>query len=257
MLALTHAPSPRMENCVRTYVAEAPIDRTRVVRQHEEYCRLLRHCGFEVHTLDANGELPDCVFIEDTAIVLDEVAILASMGAPSRRAEPAGIESELRKYRDVQRIEAPATIEGGDVLCLGGTVLVGVSSRTNRAGVSALQALIGRYGYQCVPVPVRGCLHLKTACTALDEDRLLVNAAWLDVAALRGFELLHVPEEEPWAANALLAGRSVCLAADHVRTVERVRKLGFDVQTIDLSEFAKAEGGVTCLSIRFRPHPKT
>ena len=105
MLALTHVPSPRIENGVRTYIEKAPIDRTRVVRQHEEYCRLLRRCGFEVHTLGVNGELPDCVFIEDTAIVLDEVAILASMGAPSRRAEPAGIESELRKYRDVQRIE--------------------------------------------------------------------------------------------------------------------------------------------------------
>jgi dimethylargininase len=215
---------------------------------------LLRHCGVEVHTLDVNVELPDCVFIEDTAIVLDEVAVLASMGTPSRRAEPVGIESELRKYRDVHRVEAPATIEGGDVLCVGRTVLVGLSSRTNRAGVSALEAVIGRYGYQSVIVPVRQCLHLKTACTALDEKRLLVNAAWLDVAALRDFELLHVPEEEPWAANVVLAGASVCLAADHVRTAERIRGLGFDVQTIDLSEFAKAEGGVTCLSILFRPY---
>jgi dimethylargininase len=104
-----------------------------------------------------------------------------------------------------------------------------------------------------VPVPVRKCLHLKTACTALDEKRLLVNPAWLDVTALRGFELLHVPEEEPWAANVVLVGASVCLAADHLRTAERIRGVGFDVQTINLSEFAKAEGGVTCLSILFRP----
>jgi dimethylargininase len=254
MLALTHVPSPKMENCVRTYIERAPIDRIRAVRQYEEYCRLLRHCGVEVQTLDVNLELPDCVFIEDTAIVLDEVAVLASKGTPSRRAEPAGIESELRKYRDVQRIEVPATIEGGDVLCVGRTVLIGLSSRTNRAGASALEAVIGRYGYQSVLVPVQRCLHLKTACTALDEKRLLVNAAWLDVKALRDFELLQVPEEEPWAANVLLAGASACVAADHVRTAERIRGLSFDVQTIDLSEFAKAEGGTTCLSILFRPH---
>jgi dimethylargininase len=246
-----------MESCVLTYIDRAPIDRTRVVRQHEEYCRLLRHCGVEVHTLNVNRELPDCVFIEDTAIVLNEVAVLASMGTPSRRAEPAGIEPELRKYRDVHRIEEPATIEGGDVLCVGRTVLVGLSSRTNRAGLRALEAVIGRYGYRSVPVPVRRCLHLKTACTALDEKRLLVNPAWLDVAALRDFELLHVPEEEPWAANLLRVGASVCLAADHERTAERIRGLGFDVQTIDLSEFAKAEGGVTCLSILFHPLTKS
>ena len=251
MLALTHVPSPRMELCQRTYVAHVPIEPDLVVRQHEEYCRVLRQCGAEVRILEINRELPDCAFIEDTAIVLDEVAVLASMGTPSRHAETAGIEPELRKYRDVERVEPPATIEGGDVLRIGRTLLVGLSSRTNRAGISALEGIVGRYGYQIVPVPVRRCLHLKTACTALDEKRLLVNPAWLDAPALRGFELLHVAEEEPWGANVALVGSSVCIAADQVRTADRIRKLGFDVRTIDLSEFAKAEGGVTCLSLLF------
>jgi dimethylargininase len=249
MLALTHVPSPRMEHCQRTYVARVTIEPALVLRQHEEYCRVLRQCGAEVRVLEINRELPDCAFIEDTAIVLDEVAVLAPMGTTSRRAEPAGIEPELRKYRDIQRIEAPATIEGGDVLRVGRTLLVGLSSRTNRAGVSALEGLVGRYGYKIVPVLVHRCLHLKTACTALDEKRLLVNPAWLDVSALRGFELLHVPEEEPWAANVALVGSSVCIAADQVRTADRIRKFCSDVRTIDLSEFAKAEGGVTCLSL--------
>src|SRR6516164_5015876 len=123
MLALTHVPSPRMEHCQRTYVAHVPIEPDLVVRQHEEYCRVLRQCGAEVRVLDINRELPDCAFIEDTAIVLDEVAVLASMGTPSRHAETARIEPELRKYRDVERVEPPATIEGGDVLRIGRTLL--------------------------------------------------------------------------------------------------------------------------------------
>jgi dimethylargininase len=249
MIALTHLPSPRMERCELTHVARTPIDHGRALRQHQDYCRLLRDCGAEVHTLAVNRDLPDCAFIEDTAVVLDEVAILASMGTASRRPEPAGIEPELRKYRPVRRIELPATLEGGDVLHLGRTLLVGLSSRTNAAGISALEAIVSPHGYAVVPVPVRDCLHLQTACTALDDRRLLVNPAWLDAGALRGFELVRVPQEEPWAANVARVGSPLCIAADHVRTAEVIRGLGFDVRTIDLSEFAKAEGGVTCLSI--------
>jgi dimethylargininase len=253
MLALTHVPSSQMEKGVRTYVERAPIDPARAVRQHAEYCRVLRQCGADVRILDVNRAMPDCVFIEDTAIVLDEVAVLGSMGTPSRRAEPAGIEPELRKYRDVERVQTPATIEGGDVLRVGRTLLVGLSSRTNRAGVSALEAVVRRFGYKVMPVRVRQCLHLKTACTALDERRLLVNPAWLDVQALDGFDLLHIPEEEPWSANVARVGARLCIAADHMRTAEMIRQLGFDVQTVDLSEFARAEGGVTCLSLLLGP----
>lgn len=212
---------------------------------------MLRECGADVRILDTNRDLADCVFVEDTAIVLDEVAVLASMGAESRRAEPAGVEPELRKYREVRRIEAPATIEGGDVLRVGRQLLVGLSSRTNPAGVDALEAIVRRWSYDVVPVPVRRCLHFKTACTALPDQRLLVNPEWVDVQHLQRFELVFVPETEPWAANAALVGGKVCIAADHVRSAEQIRKLGFDVRTVDLSEFAKAEGGVTCLSILF------
>src|SRR5438876_3006563 len=171
MIALTHVPSPNMEHGQRTYVARIAIDYARAVRQHEQYCSMLRTCGLEMITLDVNRGLPDCVFVEDTAIVLDEAAVLASLGIGSRRAEPAGIEPVLRKYREIQRIEQPATIEGGDVLRVGRTLLVGLSSRTNAAGVSAFRAIIGRYGYSVVPVRVRQCLHLKTACTALPDER--------------------------------------------------------------------------------------
>jgi dimethylargininase len=249
MLALTHVPSPNLERCQRTYVAVAPIDYGLAVRQHEDYCRMLRSCGGEVRTLAVNRDLPDGVFIEDTAVVLDEVAVLASMGAPSRRAEPEGIEPELRKYRPVERIEPPATLEGGDVLRVGRTLLVGLSARTNAAGAAALQAVARRFGYDVRPVPVRRCLHLKSACAALPDGRLLANPDWLDRQGLSGFEAVRVPEAEPDAANALLLGGRVCLPAAHPRTADLVRGLGFEVLTVDLSEFAKAEGCVTCLSI--------
>jgi dimethylargininase len=252
MIAITHVPSPNMEHSQLTHIARAPIDYARALQQHAEYCRMLHQCGAEVHTLDVHSELPDCVFVEDTAIMLDEVAVLASMGTPSRRPEPAGIEPELRKYREVQRVEAPATIEGGDVVRVGRTLLAGLSSRTNLAGVSALEAIVRRYGYTVRGVPLRDCLHLKTACTALPDDRLLVNRAWLEMPALSGFGFVDVPETEPLAADVALAGHTVCVAAEHLRTAELIRDLGFTVRTVDLSEFAKAEGGVTCLSLLFR-----
>jgi dimethylargininase len=252
MIAITHVPSPKMEQCERTFVTRTPIDFGCATRQHDEYCRMLHDCGADVVKLDVNRDLPDCAFVEDTAIVLDEVAVLASMGAQSRRAEPSGIASELAKYRELHRVAAPARIEGGDVLCVGRKLLVGLSTRTNRAGVNALEAVVRPFGYEIVLVPVRRCLHLKTACTALPDQSLLINPAWFDVRAVRGFELVPVSEAEPWGANVAVVGSRVCVAADHVETGGLIRERGCQVHTIDLSEFAKAEGGVTCLSILFR-----
>jgi dimethylargininase len=232
-------------------VARLTIDYDLAVRQHAEYCKMLRDCGARVRTLDVNRDLPDSTFVEDTAIVLDELAVLASMGTETRRGELAGIEAELRKYRPLHRLAPPATIEGGDVLCVDRTLLVGLSSRTNLAGTREFETIVGRYGYQVSPVRVHGCLHLKTACTALPDDRLLVNPFWLDMGSLRRFETVRIAEGEPWAANSLPVGGSVCLAAEHVQTADLLRQRGFDVRTVALSEFAKAEGGVTCLSLLF------
>jgi dimethylargininase len=251
MLALTHVPSPDLNHGQRTHVAQVPIDHGLAVRQHAEYCSMLRECGVRVKTLDVNRDLPDSTFVEDTAIVLDEAAVLASMGTEARQGELAGIEPELRKYRRLHRVELPATIEGGDVLRVGRTLLVGLSSRTNLAGVQAFEDIVRRYGYCVLPVRVRGCLHLKTACTALLDGRLLVNPCWLDMRSLRRFETVRIAEGEPWAANIVPVGVTVCLAAEHVQTAELLRQRGFDVRTAPLSEFAKAEGGATCLSLLF------
>jgi dimethylargininase len=249
MLALTHVPSPNLDQCQRTYVGRVPIDYGRAVRQHEAYCRLLRECGAEVRTLEVNRHLPDSVFIEDTAVVLDEVAVLASMGAATRRDEPAGVEPELRLLREVVRVGPPATLEGGDVLRVGRQIFVGLSGRTNAAGVEALRAVAGRFGYAVTAVPVRGCLHLKSALGAFPDGRLLVNSGWLDVRGLRGLEVVPVPDGEPDGANVAVVGSRVCLPAAHPQTADLVGRLGFEARTADLSEFAKAEGCFTCLSL--------
>src|SRR4051812_36658451 len=249
MIALTHLPSASLQACERTYVPHAAIDHARALTQHAEYCRILEQCGAEVKTLDVSTELPDSVFIEDTAIILDDVAVLCSMGAASRREEPSKIEPTLRQYRDVVRIEPPATIEGGDVLRIGRKLLVGQSCRTNAAGITAFAEIARRHEYLVEAIPVRGCLHLKTASTALPDGRLLVNPAWIDESPLTKFVRVPTPPDEPWAANVAIVGSTVLMAAEHVRTAELVRGLGFNVRQCDISEFAKAEGGVTCLSL--------
>lgn len=251
IIAITNAPSPLLEQCELTHLERTTIDYAVALKQHEGYQAMLRACGAEVHALEVNGNHADSVFIEDTAIVLDEIAVLTSMGTASRRGEPAGIEPALRQYRPIERIAPPATIEGGDVVRVGRALLVGRSSRTNAAGAAALERIVQRYGYRVVPVPVTGCLHLKSACTALPDGRLLVNPAWIDLRALVGFETVPVPAEELSAADVALVGDVVCMAAEHPRTARLVESLGFTVRTTPLSEFAKAEGAVTCLSLIF------
>lgn len=247
MLALTHVPSPGIERGERSFVERRPIHYPRALRQHAAYRRTLEEGGCEVRLLDGNADHPDAVFIEDTAVVLDEVAILASMGAESRRPELAAIEPELRRYREVRRIELPATLEGGDVLRVGRTLLVGETARTNRAGIEALAELTRPCGYTVRAAVPRGCLHFKSACTALPDGRLLANPAWID--PIPGFEMLPVPPEEPDAANLLLLEDTVILSAAFPRTADLIRSLGFPVRTVDLSEFALAEGAATCLSL--------
>jgi dimethylargininase len=165
-----------------------------------------------------------------------------------------GVARELRRHRaEVARVELPATLEGGDVLRVGRTLYCGVTGRTNRAGVESLRRIAGRFGYEVRGVAVVGCLHLKTACTALPDGTLLVNPRWLDARDLGGRAVLEVAEGEPDAANVLLLGDQVITASAHPRTAERVRARGWSVTTVELSEFAKAEGCATCLSLLFTP----
>jgi dimethylargininase len=223
-----------------------------MLRQHAAYGALLRGAGAEVHALAVNKDMPDGVFVEDTAIVFDEVAVMASLGASSRRSESVGIEPELRKHRNLERIALPALLDGGDVVVTGRSVLVGLSSRTDAAGAAVLRDIVARFGYDVRTVRVAGCLHLKSACTPLPDGRLLVNPEWIDVKELGAHQWLPIDASEPFGADVALVGENVIAATAFPRTNERIAGCGFTVREADLSEFAKAEGGVTCLSLIFR-----
>ncbi len=250
--AITHLPSPNIDRGERTFVDANPIDGRLALRQHERYCDALRACGADVIMLDANRDLPDCVFVEDTAIVLDEIAVMMSMGAESRRKEVEAVEAALRPFREIAQVSLPATIDGGDVVRSGRSLYVGASPRTNAEGIRALRDLVGRYGYSVTAVPVRECLHLKTACSALPDGRFLVNAEWIDVSPLPEGSLLPVPEAEPWAGDVLAIDSNIIASDAFPETLRLLEAAGFGVLPVSVTEFAKAEGGVTCMSLVFR-----
>ena len=241
-----------MDACELTHMEREPVDARAAAAQHRGYREALAACGARVVTLPAANELPDSVFVEDTAVVLDEVAVLTRPGVESRRGEVRLVAPEVARLRPVVRIEPPATLEGGDVLRLGRTLYVGLSTRTNAEGAAALRRLAAPHGYEVVTVEPRGCLHLKTGCSALDDGTVLVNPGWVDAAAFRGREVVAVDASEPWAANVLSVGGAICVNAAFPRTAEMLSARGYDVRAVEVSEFSKAEGSLTCLSLLFR-----
>ena len=249
--ALTHTVSPGIAQCELTFIDRSSIDVELAVRQHDDYCAVLDGLGVSVENLCVNESYPDACFVEDTAIVVDELAIICSMGVASRRGETLGIERALSKYREIARISLPATIEGGDALRIGKRIFVGQSSRTNIQGVKELAKLLEPIGYEVVPVRTRGSLHFKSACTAIDDETLFVNPDWVELDALRGFNLVHTPAEEPWSANVLRVGKTVCLQAGFPRALELLKGVADRMEIIDISELRKAEAGLTCSSIIF------
>ena len=240
-----------MQDYERTFVDDQPIDLALARQQHEGYRRALEECGAAVTLLDVNSAMPDCVFVEDTALVLDEVAVMMSPGALSRRREPEGIEPELAKYRPIARIKLPATIDGGDIVVSGRDVYVGRSPRTNDDGIASLSMTLAPYGYTVTGVPVHGCLHLKTACSALADGRFLVNASWIDTSGFDETLLVQVPDNEPWAGDVVVIGDQIIVSDAFPETIDLLGGLGWRVVPVSVSEFAKAEGGVTCLSLVF------
>jgi len=252
LIALTHIVSPNLNACELTHRERQPIDVPRAAAQHAAYCDILRSHGLELIELDVNRDYPDSVFVEDTAVVVDEVAVMARPGAESRRREVPGIEAELVKYREIAHIQAPATLDGGDVLVAGRRVFVGLSRRTNQAGAAALEEILAPLGYRVTAVPVRGTLHLKSAVTAVDRATLLANPDWLDTAPFANFRIVPVAPGEPLAANTLRLEETVYLAAGFEETAGRVAGLGNNVKSVNISELQKAEAGLTCSSIIFR-----
>lgn len=248
-IAVTRKISAAMARCELTHLQRTPIDIDLAREQHEAYEQALRALGCRVESLPEEPELADSVFVEDTAIVLDEVAVITRPGAPSRRAETASIAAVLGKYRDLVRIESPGTLDGGDVLRVERTLYVGTSSRSNASGIEQLGSLLLPFGYRVLPVAVRGCLHLKSAVTQVAPDRLLINSRCVERQQFAGMRFMEVDAAEPLGANALLLGTDVIYPSSHPRTAEVLRRHGIRVHTVETSETEKAEGGVTCCSL--------
>lgn len=252
LIALTRQVSPSINECELTHLARAPIDLELARAQHESYERYLRDLGCDVQRVSPAPELPDSVFVEDVAVVLDEVAILTRPGVESRRAETIGFADAIRPFRLTCQIEAPGTLDGGDVLRVDRTLFVGRSSRTNPDGIAQLENFAAPFGYSVKPVTVTGCLHLKTAVTEIGDGTLLLNPRWAARELFSEFELIECDPTEPFAANALRIGDRVVHAASWQRTQERMYARDINVIPVDASELAKAEAGVTCCSVVFR-----
>ena len=252
MLALTREISPAIANCELTHLPRAPIDAARARAQHAAYENALESSGCRVERLPTDDSMPDSVFIEDTAVVLDELAVLMRPGAESRRAESVAVERALSGLRALSRIEAPGTLDGGDVLVAGKTVFVGRTVRSNEAGIRQFGRVLAPHGYSVVGVEVSGCLHLKSAVTSFAEGRLLINPAWVERSAFPGFELLEIDPAEPYAANVLRVGDFLLMPSSFPGTRERLARAGVGPVVVDADELAKAEGAVTCCSLLVR-----
>jgi dimethylargininase len=252
-LAFTRAVSPRIAECALTHLDRRPIDAIRAAAQHAAYEQALKDAGFDLIRLPELTDDPDAVFVEDTAILLGEHAIITRPGAASRAAEIFSTAEGLRPHFTVHYLSA-GTLDGGDVLRVENTLYVGQSSRTDAKGTQALEAVVSSLGYWVVPVELDRCLHLKTAATfaGLDDQgvpTLLVNPHWVDPALFAGTEPLWVAEDEPFAANVVLAGDRLIMAEGSPRTGGALRDRGFKVIEVDLSELQKAEAGGTCMSL--------
>ena len=252
LTALTRAVSPSINQCEIGFIEREPIDVAKANEQHHEYETLLAELGARVISLPAEPDYPDSVFVEDPVVVVDEVAIMTRMGAASRRGESESLARALADYRPLRWLREPATLEGGDVMRIGRTLFVGLSQRTNREGIEQLAAELRPFGYSIVPVPVRGALHLKTACCPLTDSVILANRAWFDLAPLRDFRIVDVAPGEERAANVLALGGSVIIPACFPRTAGILEREGLRVRPLDVSELMKAEAGVTCCSVIFQ-----
>ena len=256
LTAIVKTPTPSLvDACELTFLDRVPMDFELALAQHAGYREALEHAGAHVLILDASPDLADSVFIEDTAIILDELAILTHPGAPSRQSEPTYVEPALAPYRRLEHIQAPGTLDGGDVLRVGRTLFVGVSTRTNAEGIRQLEQITRPLGYIIAPVSVLGSLHLKTACTALDATTILLNPNWIDPEPFKDFQRIPVAADEPFGANVLPISGNLIVNESFPRTFDLIaahcQSSGVPLIPVNISEFGKAEAGLTCLSLLF------
>ena len=248
-IAITRELNTGLGDCELTYQSRVAIDIPLAQQQHAYYQSALSSLGCEIVVVPTQPGLADSVFIEDTALVLDEIAVMLRPGAASRQPEVEGVKSVLQQYRMLRAIEPPGTLDGGDLLCIGNTIFAGVSTRSNREGIRQLENIVRELGFSVESVATTRCLHLKSAVTEVAPGTLLINPQWISSRTFRNFELIDVDQDESHGANALRIGRDVIYSASHPRTTEKLRKQGINVMIVDVSEVQKAEGAVTCCSL--------
>ncbi len=255
LTAITRAVSPAIVHCELSFIDRKPIDLATAQEQHHAYEKLLDKLGARVISLPAEPDLPDSMFVEDPAIVLDELAVILPLGTDTRRREAPSLAQALAKFRKLAYVTLPGALEGGDVLRIGRKLFIGLTQRSNAEGIRQLAAILAPHNYEVIAVPVTGCLHLKSAVTLLGRNTLLANRAWFDTTPLAGHEWIDVDPAEPHAANALALAGTIIFPASFPRTRARIEARGFRVSPLDISELQKAESGLTCSSLLFDATP--
>jgi len=235
------------ERCVRTNVEKIDIALAR--NQHEEYCKTLQKLGLKLIWIKGDDALPDSCFVEDTAIVIGEKTIICNMKIKSRASEVIEVAKVLKKLKETYYIKPPATIDGGDVLKIENRVFIGLSARTNLHAIRQLRKVLEGSDLEIVPVKVQNVLHLKSACTYLGNNYVILSKGNFDVSVLRDYEKIVVPRGEEYAADCLAINGTVLMARGYPKTKKLVENEGFSVKEIEMSEFRKGEGALTCLSI--------
>jgi dimethylargininase len=249
LIAITREVSRSIVNCELTHLERMPIDVQRARAQHAEYEAALKHLGLAVLSLPEEPTLADSVFVEDPALVLDECAIILRPGADSRKPETESIAKVLTPYRKLFFIEAPARVDGGDILRVGKQIYVGISSRSDTHAMEQMQDFLRPCGYEVHAVMVNGCLHLKSAVTQVTEDTLLINPTWTDKKNFAGMKFIEIDPSELSAANALLIGDTILYSKAFPKTRKKLADAGIKIMDVNADELAKAEGALTCCSL--------
>lgn len=248
-IAITREISPRFNECEITHIDRTVIDVSIARAQHHEYIQALQALGCQVIKLPEEPDLPDSVFVEDTAFILDEVAVITRPGADSRKPETESIIHALTPLRPLVHMTEPATIDGGDVLVVGKNIYVGLSTRSNSNAIEQLQNLLDTYGYKIAGVELTDCLHLKSAVTRVNDKTLLINKTWVAPSYFDKYDLIEIDPSEPSAANCLPINGTIIYPTSFPKTRQRLEQKGFNVMTVNVDELAKAEGAVTCCSL--------
>lgn len=247
--ALTRAISPLLVDCELSHIDRIPININKASEQQQVYEDALKKMGYTIRRLPETPHLSDGVFVEDTAVLFPEIGIITRPGAKSRRTETKTMSGILKEYRNLLYIAEPGTIDGGDVLVLGKRVFIGLSQRTNIEAINQFAEILKPLGYTVQGVSLTNCLHLKTAITPIEDDLLLANSNWIDEDIFDGYNIENVHPDEPFGANVMRKDNWALCSKAYPHTAEWLSKRGYDVVIIDQSELAKAEAGLTCLSV--------